>query len=309
MFGGVGVAVGAHPLQIRISTKIGRGATLGGLGEDDPLSGRVLDAVQRVLPANAPAVHLDFIRTPPRHVGLGSGTLILLGAVASIDAVFDVGLDRSTIQRSTRRGGASGVGVHSFFTGGFVFDGGHPLKSRSKSRFMPSTFLERTQHDVPPLISRIPAPNSWHVALLCPTEFGAMSGTEEEQFFKTRLPLQREDALVALSHVYHGIAPSLIAKDLRLFRRSLHSLQDVGLKRLEIERLAPQQRDVLRRIRKLPRVAAGLSSFGPLVFAVLEADDSQSRASIEKVCSNIDVAPVWASFANNGYTVSKIVGA
>src|ERR1043166_7966777 len=63
---------------------------------------------------------------PPQHVGFGSKTSLLLGLTAGVNALTAYNWSQQEMQRLSGRGGASGVGIHAFFTGGVVWDAGHP---------------------------------------------------------------------------------------------------------------------------------------------------------------------------------------
>lgn len=62
---------------------------------------------------------------PPQHSGFGSKTSLLLSTAALLNKFFDLKLTQQQLQTLTGRGGASGIGIHSFFCGGVVVDGGH----------------------------------------------------------------------------------------------------------------------------------------------------------------------------------------
>ena len=115
---------------------------------------------------------------PRQHVGLGSKTSLALSIIAGANAVNDFGFSNSEMQQLSGRGSASGVGLHTFFQGGLVWDAGH--------RFVPGIRLSPSSAtiatSVPPLMTRVPFPPEWCVALLLPDE-PTMSGEDEARFF------------------------------------------------------------------------------------------------------------------------------
>jgi beta-ribofuranosylaminobenzene 5'-phosphate synthase len=73
---------------------------------------------------------------PPQHVGFGSKTALALGLIAGVNAFRSIGWSMEDMQRLSERGAASGVGIHSFFTGGVVWDAGH--RADAAKQLLPS---------------------------------------------------------------------------------------------------------------------------------------------------------------------------
>ena len=48
----------------------------------------------------------------------------MLAVLASIDAALDLRLAREELQLLSSRGGTSGIGIHTYFVGGFLIDAG-----------------------------------------------------------------------------------------------------------------------------------------------------------------------------------------
>ena len=62
--------------------------------------------------------------------------------------------------------------------------------------------------------------------------------------------------------------PGIAARDLDLFGSSINAVQNLGFKKVEIAHQSPQVTGLLDVLRQAGAAGAGLSSFGPAVYAV-----------------------------------------
>ena len=207
----------------------------------------------------------------PQHVGLGSKTALLLAMGLACNAMAEGQLDQTELVRISRRGGASGVGVNATFTGGFVVDGGRKATG-ARADFRPSSAAGVGA--LPPLLVRCDFPAAWRVHLFMPrgTRY---CGNAEEAFFAANTPVDSREVYEVLAAVYHGVAPAVAEADLHALRTALGELHTVGFKRREVERQSDSVRGLLGRLSRDRGVAAGMSSLGPLVYAIRETDDAE----------------------------------
>jgi beta-ribofuranosylaminobenzene 5'-phosphate synthase len=227
-----------------------------------------------------PCVTLRVRKMPPQHVGLGSKTTLLLAAVAAIDALFDLRLTRQEQQRLSGRGGASGVGIHLFYQGGFLVDAGHP---QGTGAYRPSSAVE--PHGLPLLLTHCWVPSAWRFILLLPPG-SRREGRSEEQFFAQNTPIPEGEVLQSLALVHHGLTPAILEDNLPVLRRSLRDLQTVGFKRREIAGVgAPVQALLSALEAELPSTPVGMSSMGPLVYVIAPHDAVPvTWARLEALC-------------------------
>ena len=210
---------------------------------------------------------------PRLHVGLGTKTALLLAALAAIDAVLDCGFSREDMIGLAGRGGASGVGVNAFFTGGYVLDGGHP--NAAVPTYLPSAL--RPTATPPPILSRLDIPPAWRFLLILPP--GArLHGESERRMFLDETPLSAWETHEAACLHLLGVAAAVATNDLDSLGTALARLQEIGFKKREIRRQASTVPSVLRLCRSM-EIAAGMSSLGPLVYAVgSESDTTRLKA-------------------------------
>ena len=134
--GGAGFCIGGLPVEIEI--RRGRSAQILGLAQLDRDGQRDLRAAIGRMRGNStwPRLTVALRNVLPQHVGLGSKTATILGTLKALDLFLNAQLDCRTLQELSGRGGTSGVGINTFFTGGFVVDCGHPAAKGRK--FAPS---------------------------------------------------------------------------------------------------------------------------------------------------------------------------
>lgn len=212
-------------------------------------------------------VRLDVRSKVFQHVGLGSKTTVLLGILKAIAASYALDVAPIALQRASGRGGTSGIGVHGFFRGGFLVDGGRP--QAEVTELGPSG--AGRPETLPFLTVRLRVPPAWRFWLI-QRDGPRIAGKDERAFFRrsTPVPLAEVDAALALT--FHGLVPAVGLGDLTALREALTSLQQVGFKRREVH---AQSEHVQRQLEALLEsgLAAGLSSMGPLVFVVTGSED------------------------------------
>jgi len=170
----------------------------------------------------------------------------------------------TAIQRLSGRGRTSGIGIHGFFSGGWIVDVGQ----QAGSPLLPSA--ANRKREVAVALTRIESPD-WPVGLFHP--YGAsLSGIGEIDFFRASTPIGEHEVLRALACLYHGMLPALLTRDIDSFGDALRSFQSLGFKRKEIDQ---QAANIKRLIGDLRDVApgVGMSSMGPLIFAFGGAPD------------------------------------
>jgi beta-ribofuranosylaminobenzene 5'-phosphate synthase len=87
-------------------------------------------------------VALTILESPPTHVGLGSKTSVSLACIEA--ACLTLGRQPTPIEliSMTGRGGTSGIGINTYFSGGVIADDGHRMETGAK--FYPSSMRAST---------------------------------------------------------------------------------------------------------------------------------------------------------------------
>ena len=298
-FGGVGIALEEPGVRVRVSVGCTLHGEVVGLDLDDDLARAVLAAVSTVTQEDL-GVRVEFEQLPIRHVGLGTGTAARLAVAAGAAYLTGLDLSAADLALSCGRGGTSGIGVNAFDMGGVIFDGGHALESDAP--FVPSRYQAPCR--LPPVVARLALPPQWMVSLLYPRGVG-MSGEHEHAFFQHQLPVPASESLQTLGYAYHGLAPALLECNLHAFAYSLTQIHLIGFKRRELERQSDDVRTVLSRLQANEVVAAGMSSLGPLIYAITDRQDQAANNHVRACAESAGADILLARPADGGYRIES----
>ena len=266
--GGIGVTLMAPSLRLEAARS--DGLTVSG---GDEVAARVRDAARRALDRLEirGGAAITIRRSIPRHVGLGSGTQAALAAGAAVCRLYGATLPAREIARIVGRGGTSGIGTAAFESGGFVLDGGHSFgPSGEKQEFRPSAAAEGVSPA--PVSARLLFPDDWRIVLATPRRGGTVGGEREIDLFRAHCPVPIEDVRRICHEVVMRLLPGVAGRDLDVFASAVNALQNLGFKRIEIDLQEPVVRELIGELREAGAACAGLSSFGPTVYAITDGD-------------------------------------
>jgi beta-ribofuranosylaminobenzene 5'-phosphate synthase len=235
-----------------------------------------------------------FDETIPAHSGLGSGTQLTLAVFHAIAALYDVPLTREEAARLSGRGGASGIGVHAFYEGGFLVDGGHRYPEQ-KSEFLPSAASDKA--GVGPLLWRMDFPE-WDILVVVPNA-RQVSGDEEVRLFQTLCPMLPESAAYICHRLVMGLLPALVERDLAAFGSALEAIQSAGWKQVEIRAQDIAVRKTMDFLRENGAQGVAMSSWGPAVAAFGENMGALTECAAAYVASLPEGGAVTLTRANN----------
>jgi len=240
------------------------------------------------------------------HIGLGCGSQISLAVAKAIAELHDRHLPACELARLTGRGGTSGIGTAAFDHGGFIIDGGHRFGAGGeKTDFRPSS-ASRGVHP-PPVIVRHDFPRDWKILLAIPAVPAGASGGQEADIFRTRCPVPLDDVR-ALSHeVLMRMLPGLAGQDLDLFGSAINNVQELGFKKVELSLQPHAVTGLLPVLRGAGAAGAGMSSFGPAVYAIGDTDmKSVERAARSFMGGNGGGSTLITTARNNGAVVRVV---
>jgi beta-ribofuranosylaminobenzene 5'-phosphate synthase len=257
------------------------------------LKERMEAAARKVLPEGE-GIRIIIEEDMFAHVGLGSGTQAALSAAAAVNKLCGLGKSVRELAISVGRGGTSGIGVASFESGGFIVDGGH--KFSDKGSFSPSS---ASRADPAPVLFRHDFPD-WEIVLALPEIQGAYDANEVDIFHKAcPVPLEQ---VQELSHIIlMKMMPAVIEKDIEAFGHAVNHIQCLGFKRYEVELQHQAVRDVMALMQESGAYGAGMSSFGPAVYAVVDnkEDASNIREDVQDLLDSTIGGKVMITRANN----------
>jgi beta-ribofuranosylaminobenzene 5'-phosphate synthase len=282
--GGVGVALDRPSLLLEAE----RSETLDVTGGDEDARRRVRETAETVLGhfGLGNGVSITLRKTFPRHAGLGSGTQLALATAGAICSLYGRNVPAAEMARITGRGGTSGIGSACFASGGFILDGGHGFgPSGGKQTFSPSS----ASRGIPPapVISRLPFPGDWRLLLVMPEIPLGASGGRERDIFSRYCPVPLDEVREICHEVLMRMLPGVAEHDLDLFASSVNRIQEIGFKRVEHSMQSPLITTIMEALRSAGAACAGMSSFGPTLFAVsdtgMPAIEQAARCALEGV--------------------------
>jgi len=231
---------------------------------------RMEKSVKALLPAGE-GIRISIEEDYPSHIGLGSGTQAALAAGMAVNKLYDLGLSTYEVASKVGRGGTSGIGVAAFENGGFILDGGH--KFSEKKAFLPSA---ASKLPPAPVLVRRDFPD-WDIVVAVPEQKGA-SQTNEVNIFKKVCPVPLHE-VEKLSHVIlMQLLPALSEEDIITFGKSINAIQELGFKKREVK-LQPVSKELMQILRDSGAHGAGMSSFGPTVYAIGEDAENLKKTA------------------------------
>lgn len=301
IFGGIGMAIDAYPIKLSFSESQTLEVDLKGF--DSTSANDVQRVIRSYSSASGKVVSGRLVAQNGsyQHCGFGSKTALLLGTVALLDHALSSNLSRSEIQRLSGRGGASAIGLQTFFDGGVVVDCGQ--RRYEGQVFNPSSAGAPATLPIP--ILRCEFPRSWQVHLLLP--FGRkFYGGREVEFFRQSTPVPNDEILAVLANVYHGAIPAILEQDLDGLKRACLGIRQAGFKRREIDSAGEVVKSLIERLESRTDAAVGMSSLGPLIYAITRADDHATTSLIAEI-ANASTLEFFAITAgrNEGYELSR----
>ena len=207
----------------------------------------------------------------PAHTGLGSGSQLAIATARAICKLYGKNVTVTELARLAGRGGTSGIGTAAFEYGGFIIDGGHRFgPDGDKTDFRPSSASRGVRP--PPVIARHDFPKDWKILLATPDLPAGASGAIEADIFRNHCPVPLSEVQALCHEVLMRMLPGIVELDLELFGSSINAVQHLGFKKVELGLQPPQVSGLLDVLKGAGAAGAGLSSFGPTVYAVGDTD-------------------------------------
>ena len=252
--GGVGIALNSPNIQI-----IAEKSDFIEVSESSLFKERILKAINTVLPENK-GIKITVIQKIPDHVGLGSGTQVTLSVAYAVNILYDLKFSVKELAIKVKRGGTSGIGIAGFEIGGIIIDGGH--KFNEKLSFLPSS---ASNANPAPIIFRHDFPD-WDIILAIP-KFKGAHDKKEIDIFKKECPIPLKEVQEVSHTILMQMMPAIIDNDIENFGNAINKLQAIGFKKREIFYQNKIVKDLIEYMQD-NSYGAGMSSFGPLIYAI-----------------------------------------
>ncbi|MCQ8129646.1 beta-ribofuranosylaminobenzene 5'-phosphate synthase [Methylomonas sp. WSC-6] len=202
------------------------------------------------------------------HAGFGSGTAVTLACLEALHILNGSEISPAELVAASGRGGTSGVGIHSYFSGGYVFDLGRKVDG---SPFSPSHL--NGSKPAPLLLDQGPMPD-WEFGICMPAAIAHKTQAEERDFFRRTCPLPADKVYETVYHTLFGLYAALREADRSAFCAALKSVQNCAWKLAERREYGKALLELEQAIYAAGADAVGMSSLGPSLFFL--ADDVNS---------------------------------
>ncbi|HUU74876.1 MAG TPA: beta-ribofuranosylaminobenzene 5'-phosphate synthase [Methanoregulaceae archaeon] len=267
--GGMGIAL-RNP-RILLSAEYSEETIVEGNSEE--IRKRVAYAADLVAGAlNLPGkARIKILEGYPQHIGLGSGTQYALAVGRALCELYGADPDLEKLAMIAGRGGTSGIGTAAFAGGGFLIDAGHRFgPSMEKHSFLPSSAVKGVRPA--PVISRHHFPEHWKILVIMPSLPGGASGIAEKDIFQKYCPIPLDEVQALCHEILMRLLPGLVEEDLDMFGTAINRVQTLGFKKIELELQPSEINTMIEDLRNSGAAAAGLSSFGPVVYAISDGN-------------------------------------
>jgi beta-ribofuranosylaminobenzene 5'-phosphate synthase len=233
------------------------------------------------------------------HVGLGGGTQLGIAAGKALCELYHKKVSVREIARTINRGGTSGIGTASFDMGGFIIDGGHTFgPGKEKADFRPSSVSSGIRPAA--VIAHHDFPQNWKILLAIPEVPKGANGQQEVDIFKKYCPVPPAEVHELCYQILVRILPSVVEEDLDEFGAAINRIQEIGFKRIEVMLQHPLVRSLMEEMRAAGAACAGLSSFGPTVYAITDTHARDIEAAAYDVMRCVGGEVLITSARNEG---------
>ena len=195
------------------------------------------------------------------HAGFGSNTMIYLSCTEALFIINNAHYDRDTIIDFSNRGGTSGIGINTYFLGGFIFDTG--INCSIDNDIRPSCIGKRCQR--PLTICHI-TPPKWEMGIFIPYDIVRKTEEEEINFFKNYPTISQLEVKDILYEIVYGITSSIQEGAFNTFCHAINQLQKTKWKDLEYQLYDSTLKQMACYIHECGATAVGLSSLGPMLY-------------------------------------------
>ncbi|HEY8098194.1 MAG TPA: beta-ribofuranosylaminobenzene 5'-phosphate synthase family protein [Methylobacter sp.] len=193
------------------------------------------------------------------HSGFGSGSAISLACLEALHRLNGSTPSPYELVVASGRGGTSGVGIHSYFSGGCVFDLG---RTTDNNVHAPSHQVTASR---PLLLDQLPMPD-WEIGICMPLTIPHKSQADERAFFERTCPLPAEAVYETLYHSLFGLYAAIREADRATFCHALRAVQACAWKKAERLEYGAALIDIEKVLYANGAEAVGMSSLGPCLF-------------------------------------------
>lgn len=207
------------------------------------------------------------------HFGMGTSTVTYLSCIEALFILNGAEYDINLIQSISSRGGTSGIGINTYFNGGFILDVG--ISNDSKNTLLPSSVFNEG-NKLPLILSQGPTP-AWKIGVTLPLNINSKTESEEIEFFKKTCPISKQEVESILYLSVYGVISSFLEENFNIFCDSVNAIQKTKWKKEERNLYNTKIEEIENRLFNNGALGVGMSSLGPgLYFMVDENFEKQN---------------------------------
>jgi beta-ribofuranosylaminobenzene 5'-phosphate synthase len=230
------------------------------------------------------------------HAGMGSGTALRLGILEGIYYLYNVAVTREHLIKRSRRGGTSGIGINTYFSGGLVLDLGVPQDGLP---YGPSSRAKATRSPTALPVLQIP---EWRLCLCVPRSVPLKTEEEEVEFFARAAPLSPASSFQAAYEALFNVYASVVEADYSAFCGSIDAMQQTEWKAKEWREYSAALRMLRAKLLHLGADCVGMSSLGPMLFCF---GNASCLSKIERNAEALDCDVICTKASNRGRSVQE----
>lgn len=226
------------------------------------------------------------------HHGMGSGTALKLAAIEGYLALHEIQLPQARVAQLSGRGGTSGVGIRTYFDGGFVCDLG--VDAAAPGDFAPSSSVASPGAS---LLLRAGVMPDWPLGLCIPRSCRPKTRSEEISFFARTVPLPVEDSYEAAYWAIFGAVAAVSEQNYGRFCESVTRIQGLTWKRCERAEYGAGLERTAENLLRMGADCVGMSSLGPMLYFFA---DAATLSHISSAANELDANIVLTRPENHG---------
>jgi beta-ribofuranosylaminobenzene 5'-phosphate synthase len=209
----------------------------------------------------------------PTHSGFGSGTSIRLASLEGLYLINQHKYTKYDLIKASNRGGTSGIGVNTYFDGGYVFDIGKKIDGVMHK---PSSSEDVLEQPLKIAFGNMP---KWDIGICIPQKIKPKSEEEEKEFFNETCPIEKDEAHEMLYHTVYGVLASIKENDIDTFSEAIKNIQQSKWKNAERNLYGKELLKIESILYENGASAVGMSSLGPTLFFVANDIDRVIKKS------------------------------
>jgi len=230
------------------------------------------------------------------HYGMGSGTSLRLACIEGLLKLNGHQYNSHELVKLSGRGGTSGVGINTYFKGGFIFDLG---VINNNKKLQPSS--SAVNPSIPMVANTMRMPN-WKIGLCLPTSVRSKSQLDEIEFFKRTCPIKAAEVYKTLYQCLFGVYSAIRENDLDTFTNAIKEIQKCEWKKKERAEHGKGLENIEKNLYRYGARCVGMSSLGPLLYFFADQD------GFENITHNMqdkECRLIFTSMANTGRSISQ----